>query len=110
MNGGTPVNPSTAQLGPDSIGKWLITTQGSQHIWDLDNMTYQRLPGNGRGQFAHDNTTVHITRVDRWPHEGETFFIWFDDPDKPELLEHWRQSSTIVRIEPVTNETTRDDT
>jgi hypothetical protein len=48
-----------AELG----GRWLVTSQGSRHIWDLDAMTYQRLPGNGPKQFDYDGEVHHITRV-----------------------------------------------
>ena len=91
-----------SELTPQTRGKWLVTTQGSRHVWDMDAMTYQRLPGKGRGAFAHDRNTVRITRVDKWPQVGEVFFLWFDDPEHPELLEHWRQSSRIESIELLT--------
>lgn len=90
-----------SELSPESRGKWLITTQGSQHVWDLDAMTYRRLPGEGRGKFAHDGRVVRITRVEAWPRIGQTFLLWFDDPEHPELLEHWRRSSRINNIEPL---------
>jgi hypothetical protein len=89
-----------------SKGRYLVTTKGSQHIWDLDAMTYQRLPGTGnavlissRAVFAHDGDVLQITAVERWPEVGHTSLVWFDDPAHPQLLEHWRQSSTIVSIE-----------
>jgi len=91
---------SVSELTPQCTGTWLVTTQGSEHVWDLDAMTYRRLPGRGRGQFALDGVEVRITRVDRWPVLGGTSLIWFDDPEHPERLEHWRQSSRIVSIVP----------
>lgn len=80
-----------------STGRWLIETN-SQHVFDLDQGTYQRLPRPGRGSFAHDNAVVRLTRVDRWPEVGNGFFIWFDDPERPQTTEHWRQSSLIHSI------------
>jgi hypothetical protein len=82
-----------------SKGRYLVTTQGSQHIWDLDVMTYQRLPGSSSAAFAHDTSELQITSVERWPEVGRTSLVWFDDPAHPQLLEHWRQSSTIATIE-----------
>jgi hypothetical protein len=88
-------------LGPDSRGRWLITTKSSQHIWDLDARTYQRLPGTGGSQFACDGEVVRLTRVERWLEVGDKSFIWFDDPDMPDGLKHWRRSSTLQRTEPL---------
>jgi len=49
-------------LSPESTGRWLITTQGSQHIWDLDAMTYWRLPGNASGMFSLAMTGLFVLR------------------------------------------------
>lgn len=88
------------RLGPDSRGQWLITTVGSQHLWDCDTNTYLRIPGTGRPQFPYDQHPVTITRVDAWPAVGSTFFLWFDDPVQPVWFEHYRRSSLIASIEP----------
>lgn len=85
-------------LTPQHRGRWLVTSQGSTHVFDLDLGTYQRTPGPGRQQFAHDQRPMELTRVERWPMVGDVFFIWLDDPDQPDNLEHWRQSSTIRSI------------
>lgn len=79
-------------------GRWLVTTQGSQHVWDLDAMTYQRIPGRGSAQMAHDHQTHPIVRVEVRPIVGGYFRVWFTDPDDPGW-EQFRQSSTIRRIE-----------
>jgi len=91
---------SVDALSPDMGGRWLVTTQGSQHVWDIDTMRYARFPGADSisGTFAYDAQTVPLTRVDRWPAVGSTFFIWFDDPLRPDETEHWRQSSAIASI------------
>lgn len=95
-------NPSepdqVTEIGPTHRGRWLVTTLGSRHIWDLDAMTYQRLPGAESGRFAYDETELPILQVDRWPAVGRSSVVWFDDPSS-RLLEHWRVSSTIQRIE-----------
>lgn len=100
----TEAPQSIDALSPDDTGRWLVTTQGSRHIWDLDQRTYQRLPGEGRSSFAHDGGIMTLTRVERWPAVGNTSFIWFDDPTEPHMIEHWRQSSTIVSIERLEDE------
>ena len=35
-----PDAPETVQeLGPGMTGRWLVTTGGSQHVWDLNTLT-----------------------------------------------------------------------
>lgn len=87
------------QLTPGMTGRWRVTTRRAAHIWDLDEMTYTRLPGAASSAFAHDGATASIRSVERWPQVGSTSFAFFDDPDNP-LIEQWRISSTIRRIEP----------
>ena len=99
MSNGSHEEREVDALSPESTGRWLVTTQGSQHIWDLDAMTYRRLPGDASGMFSHDDRVVRITRVERWPAVGGTSFLWFDDPEHPAFVEHWRQSSRIEKIE-----------
>lgn len=95
--------PTTKRaLGPDDVGQWLVFTQGSVHLWDLDARTYRRQPGNGRSRFEWDGRTVRITHVGRWPVVGQTSLVWFDDPARPDKVEQWRQSSTIREIRPCT--------
>lgn len=97
-------DPETADALDDTMsGVWVVETRGSSHIWDLDNMTYTRRPGasSGSGGMLFDGNAMPITRVQAWPRVGESFFVWFDDPDDPDLLEHYRISSTVRRILPV---------
>ena len=91
---------SVDELHPGMGGRWLVTTQGSTHVWDLDALTYVRLPGpeSLAGAFDCDGEAVGLTRVDRWPKVGATSLLWFDDPDRPMDIERWRQSSKIVSI------------
>jgi hypothetical protein len=90
--------PVTA-LTPGMGGRWLITTRGSTHIWDLDATTYTRIPGSssGSGPFAFDGRPLPISRVDRWPRIGSTSLIWIDDPYAPDTT-LGRRSSVIVSI------------
>jgi hypothetical protein len=106
MDDTTAFQPVTSSTSIDALdathtGVWCVHTQGSVHEFDLDTYTYRRYPGAASNRFDHDGQPVALTRVERWPVVGGTFFIWFDDPAIPTLLEHWRQSSTIVRIERV---------
>lgn len=91
------VTELTAGMG----GTWLVTTQGSEHVWNLDDMTYMRIPGvhSLAGAFSHDGEAHPITRIGRYPRVGDVSVVWFDDPDNPLTRELFRQSSTIVSIE-----------
>jgi hypothetical protein len=89
------------KLGPETKGRWLVTTQRSQHIWDLDAFTYTRLPGDTSQDFSEDGQEMKITRVERYPEVGEVSIVFYDDPEFPAHFEQWRQSSTIVSIEPM---------
>jgi hypothetical protein len=91
----------TNELTPEMTGRWLVRTQGSWHLWDLDAMTYMREPGpeSKSGSFAHDGKPMTITRVDFWPKVGATSLVFYDDPDDP-TKEQWRWSSTIRMISP----------
>jgi hypothetical protein len=86
------------QLGPGATGRWLVTTRGSLHTFDLDAGTYLRRPRPGHGRFIYDGQAAVLGRVERWPQVGATFFIWVDDPRISELVEHWHQSSTVISI------------
>jgi hypothetical protein len=94
---------SVDALGPESTGRWLVRSRGSEHLFDLDAGTYCRTPGPGHGRFRHDGHTVKLTNVVRWPRVGDTFLIWVDDHEHPNLLEHWHQCSTIASITRVTD-------
>lgn len=96
----TPTGHVKTELTPLDTGCWLVTTVGSQHLWDLDAGTYERLPGEGRASFAHDARVVAISRVQQWPAVGSQSVVWFDDPDDA-LIEQWRVSSTIASIQQV---------
>ncbi|MCV7194098.1 hypothetical protein [Mycolicibacterium brumae] len=77
-------------------GRWLVTTRGSQHIWDLDRMTYTRLPGAGRGQFIGDGQPQRIWNIGAWPKVGSSFYLEWD---WTYTQVQTRLSSTVQRIE-----------
>lgn len=107
LAGAQPVGPDTssitsttaARLGPDDRGRWLITTQTSQHVLDLDAGTWQRLPGQDAPTFRYDLTPLCWTRLDLWPAVGGAMLVCFDVQDGMFTVEHWRLSSPIRSIE-----------
>ncbi|MFZ2237986.1 MAG: hypothetical protein WAV90_00425 [Gordonia amarae] len=91
------------ELTPDSRGRWLVTTMGSRHIFDLDRGNYTRIPGAGRGDFIGDGEPQKIYLIGRWPRLGESFYVEFDDPASPWDRVQTRLSSTVQRIERLTD-------
>jgi hypothetical protein len=90
-------------IDANSTGRYLVSTQSSQHIWDLDAMTYQHLSTKRGSGSPQDTEVLPITVVERWPAVGCTSLLWFDELVETILpIEHWRQSSTIVSIEQLT--------
>ena len=90
------------ELTSESSGSWLVTTQSSKHIFDLDNFLYQRNSENSSsGSFHYDGLQLRISSIKIYPKVGSRFYIFVDDFDFPDLLEHWRISSQIVSIEEI---------
>lgn len=93
-------NTETVQeLTADTGGRWLVTTQGSQHIWDLDAWTYERRPGRGRGNFQGDGVPQRIWSVKVFPRVGRSFYVELDDT-ATEI--QFRISTEVVSIERIT--------
>lgn len=91
------------ELAAGTGGVWKVTTQGSEHVWNLDASTYTRIPGAASlsDGFDYDNVAHKITRVDIYPKVGGVARVWLDDPDNPLEIEQFRQSSTVAKIERV---------
>lgn len=87
-------------LSAEMRGRWVVASQGSTHLWDLDALTYTRCPGpaSPSGAFDYDDIAHRITRVSRWPRVGDQSLVWFDDPASPFDTEQFRRSSVIVSI------------
>ena len=78
-------------------GCWLVSTRTSRHVWNLDHMTYQRLPGPDGQKFVADGMVLPITHVGFYPAVGRSSLIFYDDPEG-ERRERWRVSATVVSI------------
>jgi hypothetical protein len=94
------------KLEPGMTGSYLVTTQSSQHIWNLDTMEYTRLPGEYSPLFDYDGNTVKLNYVEVWPEVGGRSSIVYDDLLYPDSIEQWRISSTIASIEKIDENTT----
>lgn len=92
---------TVTELTHEMGGVWLVTTQGSQHVWGMDAMTYKRIPGaeSLAGAFLGDGEAHRIYAVKRYPVVGYGFYVLFDHPLDPCGSTMFNQSSEVVRIE-----------
>ncbi|GAB2526654.1 hypothetical protein [Paramicrobacterium agarici] len=85
------------ELTIHDVGVWIVHTQGSIHILDLDNKTATRVPGAGRTSSINDRTrplrTLETCRV------GERG-RWTMTSDDPMTDHYWHVTSTIRAIQP----------
>jgi hypothetical protein len=91
---------TVAELTAGMTGRWLVVTQGSNHLWDLDQMTWARFPGplSLRGSCLADAEDLPIIQIGRYPKVGGLSVVLCCNPHFPEIV-HWRQSSLSERIE-----------
>lgn len=92
---------TTDHLDDSSTGVWLVTTVGSQHVWDFSRAPYifwTRRPGVGSPSLGADGQAHRLTLVEAWPRVGASTLVFFDDPHDF-VMEQWRISSPIVKIE-----------
>jgi len=89
------------KLSPGMRGMYLVTTQSSTHIWNLDDMEYTRVPGKkSRNSFAYDYVPAKITLIAKWPEVGNISCIFYDDP-YDRSMEQYRISSKIKSIKKI---------
>lgn len=52
-----PPSETVVELADGMRGRWVVASQGSTHVWDLDTLTYTRRPGpaspSGRSTTTH---------------------------------------------------------
>lgn len=92
-------------LTPKMTGRWRVSTQHSEHVWDLDHGTYMRMPSEASNLYSRDdNVVVRIAEVKEWPRVGCCSELVYDDLEMPDTFSQWRRSSRIVSIERMTDE------
>lgn len=91
------------ELTPDARGTFLVTTQGSTHLWEITDegvfVTRNpdgRVSGNPYGLDSLNGRRL-LAHVERWPEVGYTFKVWIGG-DIP-----WTRSSIIRDITEVEN-------
>lgn len=91
---------TVTELTEGMTGQWLVTSRDSQHVWDLDAMTYERRPGDNAARMPWDNAAHHITGIGRYPSVGGRSYVEFDPGG---LSIEWRVCGRIERIERLTS-------
>lgn len=87
-----------SELGPNSTGRWRITTLGSVHDWDLDTMTFVRHHRAGDNPFPFDGKPGLIDQIILWPKVGQVFYIIHSE-HRQQMRPGTLQSSIIRSIE-----------
>lgn len=70
---------TVTELTAESTGTWLVTTQGTRHLWNLDNLTYERFPAPDSltGRMLGDCAANPILKIEAYPLVGHSFLLWF---------------------------------
>ena len=99
-----PPSENVDELAGGMRGTWVVASQGSTHLWDLDALTYMRRPGpaSPSGAFDYDGIAHRITGVTRWPRVGDQSLVWFDDPASPFDTEQFSRRLLISFHPPLT--------
>lgn len=104
----TPVNesdpcpdpsPQTAivtELTGGEVGRWLVTTQHSRHLFDLENRTVERIPGP-EAQAMDDDGIQSLLEI-RTCRVGQRGY-WTIRSDDDLIEYYWHLSSQIRSIE-----------
>lgn len=88
------------KLDAEMTGKWKIVTQGSEHVWDLDEMTWVRSQKSGLNPMHYDGKAMELQQVVVWPEVGGCFLVWCREV-RHAVSPTWHRSSTIKSIEKV---------
>ena len=90
----------TQKLDADSTGKWRIVTQGSEHLWDLDERTWVRTQRSGLNRMSYDGKVRELHQIVVWPEVDGHFLVWCRE-HRHAVSPTWHRSSTIKSIEKV---------
>lgn len=89
------------KITAESTGIYLVKTQGSTHLWNLDEGWYVRNPTRTdstysevlRGLGGLNGTQQPLEKVERYPEVGGTFMVFLPPPH------NYHRSSQIRSIE-----------
>lgn len=99
VDGGTVELPvEVTNLATQTSGRWLLTTEKSQHLIDLDRMFWERIPGPDALPYDAPYTG-HIRAFDDLAVGRHGYII--TEPDRPLVEYNWARTSLIRAIEPL---------
>ena len=91
-------------------GRWIVTTLGSTHRFDLDAMTVTRIPGKDAARSLNDQPRP-LREIKHCTVGARGYWLMNPEPAESDYVEHfWHLSSTIQSIEPVVDEDAPSDT
>ena len=94
----------TNTLDGSEGGRWIVTTASSQYWFDLEAMTVRRLPGPGAHRSMHDRTRS-ILEIKRCAVGQSGYWLMKTEGRDSQLFEnYWQQTTPIVSIHPIPNE------
>lgn len=90
------------ELTPDMTGRWIVQTQGTLHVFDLDARTYERRQHDGLNPMRGDRTVRSLPRdsIIDWPKVGSLFRIVVSVDGYEGYIGSVRTSSLIRSITP----------
>ena len=93
----------TTELKPGIGGRWLLTTAGETHLFDLDEMTWLRVkvPGSPGDTAPPDGVPQRIIAMDVWPKVSGRFLLAVEDPTYRLYPERWHRCADIITIEQI---------
>ena len=90
----------TDTLNGSEGGCWIVTTEGSQHRFDLEAMTVTRFPGPLAGSTVNDQPRP-LEEIVNCTVGKRGYWLMKAEGLEAEFLDgYWHLSSRIVRIDP----------
>lgn len=90
------------ELTPGMTGRWIVQTQGTLHLFDLDAHEYERRQHDGLNPMRQDHTRVALPddAIIVWPTVGSMFRIVVSVDGYDGYMGSVRTSSLIRSITP----------
>jgi len=93
---------AVTELSPGMKGRWIVQTQGTLHLFDLDKWEYSRRQHDGLNPMRQDHEVVALPEdsIILWPQVGSLFRIVVSVDSYSGYMGSVRTSSLIRSITP----------
>jgi hypothetical protein len=101
------MSDETVERLTEPEGRWLVVTQGSEHLFDFENGVYERRQMDGLNPLEFDRTPLVLdpANIYVWPRVGSFFRIVVPISTAGEVVRaKFRQSSLIREIRRVSDD------